>query len=135
MYLLDTVVLSELRKNHVHPGLAEWMSDKNDSELFLSVLTIGEIRRGIQLQQSQNPQFSARLAKWLDTVILLYGERVLPVSTSIALEWGNISAQTGNSGADALIAATAKIHHLTVVTRNIKHFEPTGVPCLNPWRN
>jgi predicted nucleic acid-binding protein len=135
MYLLDTVVLSELRKAERNPGVVDWFKEKDDTELFLSVLTVGEIRRGICHQEQKNPQFAARLSEWLDFVLHFYGERILPVSTTIALEWGNLSAELGNSGADILIAATAKIHHLTVITRNVKHFEPTGVSCHNPWRN
>jgi predicted nucleic acid-binding protein len=133
MYLLDTVVLSELRKTKRHPGVMNWFSDKKDAELFLSALTIGEIRRGICLQEQKEPQFAARLSEWLDSVLHFYGERILPISTTIAIEWGSISARIGNSSADNLIAATAKIHHLTIITRNIKHFEKTGAPCHNPW--
>lgn len=133
MYLLDTVVLSELRKPERNLGVTTWFNERKDSELFLSALTIGEIRRGICQQESKNPRFAARLSEWLDSLLLLYGERILPISTQIALEWGMISAQTGNSSADGLIAATAKVHHLTVITRNIKHFEATGVLCHNPW--
>lgn len=133
MYLLDTVVLSELRKLERNAGVTAWFNGKQDNELFLSALTIGEIRRGICQQEKKNPQFAARLSEWLDSLLLLYGERILPISTQIALEWGVISAQTGNSSADGLIAATAKVHHLTVITRNIKHFGITGVPCHNPW--
>ena len=133
MFLLDTVVISELRKADRNIGVVEWISGKQDSELFLSALTIGEIRRGICLQEQKDYQFASRLSEWLDSILHFYGERILPVSTSVAMEWGNISAQTGNASADNLIAATAKIHHLTVVTRNIKHFSSTGIPCINPW--
>ena len=134
MYLLDTVVLSELRKIERNPGVVDWLRDKKDTELFLSALTIGEIRRGICQQEQRDPPFAARLSEWLDSVLHFYGERILPISTAIALEWGSISAGLGNTGADNLIAATAKVHHLTVITRNVKHFEPTGVPCHNPWQ-
>jgi predicted nucleic acid-binding protein len=133
MYLLDTVVFSELRKPERNSGVTIWFDGKKDTELFLSVLTIGEIRRGICQQESKNPQFAARLSEWIDSILFLYKDRILPVSTQIALEWGAISARTGSGSADGLIAATAKAHHLTVITRNIKHFEPTGVPCHNPW--
>lgn len=133
MYLLDTVVLSELRKSERNSGVTAWLAGRKDSELFLSVLTIGEVRRGICLQARKDPQFAARLAEWLDAVLHFYGDRILPVSTDIALEWGSLSARTGNGSADNLIAATAKVHHLTIITRNVRHFEPTGVPCHNPW--
>lgn len=133
MFLLDTVVISELRKAQRNPGLVAWLQDKKDTDLFLSVLTIGEIRRGICKQEAKDPHFAHRLAIWLDSLLQFYRERLLPISSAIALEWGNISAHVGNSNADNLIAATAKVHRLTVITRNTKHFEDTGVPCLNPW--
>ena len=133
MNLLDTVVISELRKTDRNAGVVSWLQDKKDTDLFLSALTIGEIRRGICQQEVKNRLFADRLATWLDSVLNFYGKRILPVTTPIALEWGNICARTGNSGADNLIAATAKVHHLTVITRNIKHFEGTGVDCHNPW--
>ncbi len=133
MFLLDTVVISELRKTDRNPGVVAWLQDKKDTDLFLSVLTIGEIRRGICQQEAKDHRFADRLAIWLDSILHFYGERILPVTTAVALEWGNISAQEGNSSADTLIAATARVHHLTVITRNSKHFEVTGVPCLNPW--
>ena len=133
MYLLDTVVISELRKKDRNPGVVSWLHDKKDTDLFLSVLTIGEIRRGICQQESKDRLFADRLATWLDSILNFYGERILPVTTPIVLEWGNICARTGNSGADNLIAATAKVHHLSVITRNIKHFDSTGASCYNPW--
>ena len=133
MFLLDTVVISELRKTDRNPGLVAWLQDKKDTDLFLSVLTIGEIRRGICQQETKDHRFADSLSIWLDSILHFYGERILPVTSAVALEWGNISARVGNSSADTLIAATAKVHHLTVVTRNSKHFEVTRVPCLNPW--
>lgn len=133
MYLLDTVVLSELRKTERNAGVTAWFNGKKDTELFLSALTIGEIRRGICQQERKNPQFAARLAAWLDSLLFFYGERILPVSTQIALAWGVISARTGNNSADGLIAATAQVHQMTVITRNIRHFEIAGVSCHNPW--
>ena len=133
MYLLDTVVLSELRKSERNSGVVAWFEEKKDSELFLSVLTIGEIRKGICQQESKNPQFAARLSEWLDALLYAYGSRVLPLSTAVALEWGMLSCRTGNSSANGLIAATAKVHNLTVITRNTKHFEQAGVSFFNPW--
>lgn len=133
MFLLDTVVISELRKTSRNPGVVAWIQDKKDSALFLSALTIGEVRRGICQQEAKDHRFADRLSIWLDSILHFYGDRILPVTSAIALEWGNISARVGNNSADTLIAATAKVHHLTVVTRNCKHFEATGVPCLNPW--
>ncbi|MBE6442101.1 MAG: type II toxin-antitoxin system VapC family toxin [Desulfovibrio desulfuricans] len=133
MYLLDTVVISELRKKDRNPGVVSWFQDKKDTDLFLSVLTIGEIRRGICQQETKNRLLADRLATWLDSILNFYGQRILPVTTPIALEWGNICARSGNNGADNLIAATAKVHHLSVITRNINHFDGVGISCYNPW--
>ncbi len=133
MFLLDTVFISELRKKKRNPGVVSWLRSKKDTDLFLSALTIGEIRLGICQQKIKNPVFADKLATWLDSILNFYGKRILPVTTEIAIEWGNICARTGNSGADNLIAATASVNHLTVITHNIKHCEGTGVSCHNPW--
>lgn len=133
MYLLDTVVLSELRRRERHPGVVAWISAQRPSDLFLSVVTIGEIERGILLQRTKNAEFAAALAQWLETVLHLYADRILGIDTAIARRWGQFSAEIGHESADLLIAATAQEHGLTVVTRNIRHFTPTGVKVLNPW--
>ncbi len=135
MFLIDTVVLSELRKKERNPGLVRWLKDKQDAELFISAVSIGEIERGICLQKSKDAVFAGKLSDWLAQLIFLYGDRILPVTTSVAIRWGKISADVGNSGADILIAATALEHNLIVVSRNEKHFTPTGVRCLNPWED
>lgn len=133
MHLLDTVVLSELRKRERNRGVVEWLASQRPSDLFLSAVTIGEIERGIALQHPRNPKFAARLAEWLDRVLTLYSDRILPVDTATARRWGRLSAAIGNDGADLLIAATAIEHGLTVVTRNTRHFSPTGVTVINPF--
>jgi len=137
MFLLDTVVLSETRKRSRDPSVVTWLSQQRDADLFLSVVTIGEIERGIAQQQTRNPDFAKTLSKWLDRVLTLYGDRILPVDTATARRWGELStalsAVHGNNGADLLIAASALTHGLTVVTRNERHFRPTGVDVCNPW--
>lgn len=133
MYVLDTVTLSELRKVDRNAGLVDWISGKQDTELFVSVVTVGEIERGIFLQRVKDAAFSQRLTDWLAQMVLLYDDRILPITTSIAKRWGQMSAHLGHAGADVLIAATALEHGLTVVTRNEKHFVPTGVRVVNPW--
>ena len=133
MYLIDTVVLSELRKRERNPGVVHWISGQRTGDLFLSVISIGEIERGIAQQHRQNPDFATALATWLDTLMSLYGERVLPVDLPTARRWGRLSAAIGNDGADLLIAATALEHGLTVVTRNTRHFQPADVPVINPF--
>jgi len=133
MYLLDTVVLSELRRRARNPGVVQWIAGQRPSDLFLSVVTIGEIERGIQLQQTRNAEFAENLTAWLDRILHLYADRILGIDTEVARRWGRLSAAIGHDGADLLIAATAQEHGLTVVTRNLRHFEPTGVAVLNPW--
>lgn len=133
MYLLDTVVLSELRKKDRHPGVVRWLQGRPADDIFLSAVTIGEIERGIGRQRSKDPAFAEALEFWLDRTIQIYADRILPVDTRIARRWGSLSARLGHDGADLLIAATALEHELTVVTRNVRHFEPTGVAVIDPF--
>ena len=134
MFLLDTVVLSELRKNNRNPHVEQWVKEHSNDVMFISALTAGEIRRGIALQKEKDPVFASRLTSWLESLLIYYGkERILPVTTEIALVWGDLSARLGNASADLLIAATAQVHKLTVVTRNTRHFMGSGVPVCNPW--
>nr|VFK13890.1 MAG: hypothetical protein BECKLPF1236B_GA0070989_105315 [Candidatus Kentron sp. LPFa] len=132
-FLLDTVVLSEFRKQKPNPHVVHWLQGVKTPNLFLSVVTIGEVERGISKQRNINPAFAGRLSHWLQTVLLHYRDRILPIDIPIARRWGILSSQHGHAGADLLIAATALEHGLTVVTRNARHFEPIGVSVLNPF--
>jgi len=131
--LLDTVVLSELRKAKPAPQVVGWLRERRDNELFLSVVSLGEIQRGIEKRRSDDPAFASMLTQWLEDLLHLYGERILPVTPAIARRWGILSAQIGNDGADLLIAATALTHGLQVATRNTRHFAPAGVAVINPF--
>ena len=133
MYLIDTVVLSELRKTQRDARLTSWIERQRTTDLFVSVITMGEIERGIARQRARDANFAAALAAWLDRVLVLYGERILPFDLQVARRWGQLSATLGNDSADLIISATALEHGLTVVTRNVSYFEPTGVPTLNPF--
>lgn len=133
MFLIDTDVLSALRKRQRNPHLVEWIARQRDVDLHLSAITLGEIERGIALEARVNPEFGKELTYWLDRLLDQYGDRVLPVDRNVTRRWGALSARIGNDGADLLIAATALEHGLTVVTRNVKHFKPTGVETLNPF--
>ncbi|MEO5369382.1 MAG: type II toxin-antitoxin system VapC family toxin [Magnetococcus sp. DMHC-1] len=132
-YLLDTDILSELRKRECNPGVKKWLHAIHPSDLFLSVVTIGEVERGIIRQKKSNPQFAAVLAQWMEDILVHYQDRILPIDTSVARHWGNLCAHQGHGNADLLIAATAWIHELTVVTRNTRHFAPSGVAVLDPF--
>lgn len=136
MYLLDTVVLSELRKSHRrrNPRLVSWIGSVSALDLFVSVVSIGEIERGIERQRGSDPDFARELAGWLDVVLRAYGERILPLTVGITRRWGKLSARIGNKGLDLAIAATALEHGLTVVTRNVSDFAPTGAATFDPFR-
>ncbi len=133
MYLLDTNVVSALRRPDRHPGPSAWLQAQRTSDVFLSVVTIGEIERGIAQQRHRDPSFASELSDWLDRVLSWYGDRVLDVDVLTARRWGRLSGNLGNESADLLIAATALEHGLTVVTRNVRHFEQTGVEVLDPF--
>jgi predicted nucleic acid-binding protein len=132
MFLIDTVTLSELRRRQRDPVLVAWFARQRTTDLFLSVISIGEIERGIARQRTTDPGFAGALAVWLDRVLALYGERILSFELRAARRWGALSAALGNDSADLMIAATALEHGLTVVTRNVSDFEPTGVAVLDP---
>jgi predicted nucleic acid-binding protein len=133
MFLIDTDVLSELRKRQGNPRVRAWVQRQRTGDLFLSVVSIGEIERGIRLRQAGDPQFANVLAAWLDSVLAIYGDRILAFDLGAARRWGVMSAVLGNQNPDVIIAATAMEHGLTVVTRNAAHFKPAGVPVLDPF--
>lgn len=135
MILLDTVVLSELRKARPNAGVVSHLQALAPDRIFISVMTLGEIEAGIERQRRQNPAFASELARWLEVLELQFASAILPVTPTIAQLWGRLCVQTGNKGIDNLIAATALCHGLTVLTRNTRHFEPTGVRCINPFAN
>lgn len=135
MILLDTVVLSELRKQRPAPAVLRWLKKQEDTDIFLSVVSLGEIERGIEKRRHADPQFARALEIWLEELLRLYGERILPVTTPVARLWGRLSAQLGHEGADLLIAATARHHGLAVATRNVRHFIPAKVAVINPFED
>ncbi|MFO7629211.1 MAG: type II toxin-antitoxin system VapC family toxin [Prochlorococcaceae cyanobacterium] len=134
MFLIDTVVLSELRRRQRNPGVVAWIGRQRPEDCFLSVVSIGEIERGIASKRISDAGFAQQLAGWLDQLLRLYGDRLLPVDVGVVRRWGQLSADIGHDGADLLIAATALERGLTVVTRNLRHFTPTGVATINPWQ-
>jgi toxin FitB len=134
MYLLDTNVLSALRRPSRSPALVAWLRRQDEAQLYVSVVTLGEIERGIALQDRHAPAFAADLRAWIDATTAIFADRLVSFGAEEARLWGRLSAELGHDGADLLIAATALVRGWTVVTGNRRHFEPTGVALLDPSR-
>ncbi|MET3615823.1 putative nucleic acid-binding protein [Rhizobium aquaticum] len=131
MYLLDTNIISEARRGT--PQAVSWLRSVNPLAVHLSVLTLGEIMRGIALKQKTDPKAADRLKEWLRTIRHDHADRILPLTDEIAVEWGRIAAIRPRGDVDGLIAATAIVHDLILVTRNVKDFDDTGATLVNPW--
>jgi toxin FitB len=133
-YLLDTNVVSELRKrDRANPKVLAWFESVEDSELFLSVLVLGEIRKGIEQVRRTDPAQARALEHWLKGLERAYDERLLSVTAAVADRWGHLSAMRPVSTVDGLLAATALVLDLTLVTRNAPDVAHTGVRVLNPF--
>lgn len=133
-YLVDTNVISELRKGQrCDPGVASWFAEVSSSEIYLSVLTVGEIRKGIENIRRRDPRTAEILEAWLRELVASHSERILPIDEVITEQWGRFNVPDPLSVLDSLLAATASVHGLTLVTRNVKDVERTGVACLNPF--
>jgi hypothetical protein len=133
-YLIDTNVLSELRKRErQNPHVASWYATTEADELFLSVLVVGEVRRGIESLARRDPATSRALDAWLRVVLGSFADRILPVTTEIAQRWGHLSAPKQVPIIDGLLAATAQVHGLVLVTRNVKDFVGSGTVVLDPF--
>lgn len=134
-YLIDTNVISEVRKGErCAESVAAWYASINDGDLYLSVLVLGEIRSGIERVRSRDARKAKALEDWLGVVQNEFGERILPVNQAIADEWGRMNSRRPVAAIDGLLAATAKTHHLTLVTRNSKDVVGLGANVLNPFR-
>jgi predicted nucleic acid-binding protein len=135
VYLLDTNVLSELRRrDRTDVRVAAWADGIRSSDLFLSVITVLEIEMGAWMVQRRDQAQGARLRSWIDTRALpAFDGRILPVDTAVAQRCARLHVPNPRAERDALIAATALVHQLTVVTRNVPDFQPMGVSLLNPW--
>jgi predicted nucleic acid-binding protein len=135
-FLLDTNAFSEIVRTSRDQGLADWLATVEEDDLFISVLTIGEVTRGVLLLPQGERRRQIRDAT--DHLIADYGERVLDLDEGVARQWGELSARYKSAGivvgvADELIAATALRHDLVMVTRNTRHFEHGGCKLLSPW--
>jgi predicted nucleic acid-binding protein len=133
-YLIDTNIISEIRKGaRCDPNVASWYSSINDADIYLSVLVLGEIRKGVERARSNDPSQARALEKWLETVVKSFAERVVPVDQFVADEWGRMSSKRPVSTVDALLAATAKVHRMTLATRNVSDVADLGADVLNPF--
>lgn len=133
-FLLDTNAVSEIRRGR-DQWVRAWVSEVADAELHLSVLTLGEIRKGIELLRDRDPAQAEVFASWLNELRTRFADRIVPIDDRVAEEWGRLNAAAPRNTIDGLIAATARIRGLTVVTRNTDDFEGCGVPLLNPWHH
>ena len=134
-YLIDTNIISEVRKGpRCDPQVSAWYAQVDDADLFLSTMVLGEIRKGIELARTRDLPKALALERWLGQVEVAFGSRVLAVDTRVADQWGRLSAIRSIPVVDGLLAATAMIHDLTLVTRNGRDVEGLGAKVLNPFR-
>jgi toxin FitB len=132
VYLLDTNVVSELRKPKPHGAVLQWIQDAADAHLHISAVTIGEIQAGIELTRQQDQAKAAELEQWLELVATSFN--ILPMDAAAFREWARLMHRASDTVyEDAMIAATAKLNKLTVVTRNVADFKPFGLKVLNPF--
>ena len=137
MFLLDTNVVSELRKvrtGKAHPNVAAWVQTLQESSLFLSAIVVQELEVGVLQLERKDPTQGAILRSWLHEYVLpTFADRVLPVDTAVARRGARLHVPEPKPYRDGLIAATALVHGMTIVTRNVADFQATGVALLNPW--
>lgn len=132
MYLLDTNVVSELRKQRPHGGVVAWLQSIDDAQLYLSAVTLGEIQAGIELTREQDPRKAEEIETWLELVAGAYN--VLPMDAATFRAWARLMHRKSDTlYEDAMIAATAKVHGLTVATRNVSDFNALGLDVFNPF--
>lgn len=133
-FLLDTNVVSELRKGaRANPRVLEWFNDVADADIHLSVLAVGELRRGVETVRRHDPAQATALDRWVNRLVANHAERVVPVDGAIADRWGRLASIRVASVVDTLMAATAIERGLVLVTRNVKDVAWTGVSYLDPF--
>ena len=133
-YLLDSKLISETRKIRADAGVMAFLAAADATRLFLSVLTLGELRKGVEAKRRADSATADRLGAWMDRIETTFADRILPVDTPAARLWGELSARRTLPVIDTLIAATAITRGLTLVTRNTRDVAATGVPLLDPWQ-
>lgn len=132
--LLDTNVLSEVRKGRrAHPAVQRWWRAIDADRLFVSVLVLGEIRFGLERVRPRDPAKAEALEAWLQAVKATFSDRMVPIDIAVTEEWGRLNAVRTLSTVDGLLAASAKVHDMTLVTRNVSDVEGTGARVLDPF--
>ena len=133
-FLIDTNVVSELRKGgRADPGVRAWFEEHTTDSLWLSALVIGELRRGVELLRRRDTKAGRSLDRWLQTITADFGDRILPVTTEVCERWALLNVPDPLPVIDGLLAATALVHNLVLVTRNTSDIERTGVGLVNPF--
>jgi predicted nucleic acid-binding protein len=132
-FLLDTNVVSEIRKKKPHPGVSRWFSSVPESELFLSVLVIGEIRQGVERLARRDAAQAEVFESWLAQLVAVYEDRIVPITTDVAECWGRLNVPDPVPVVDGLLAATALVRGWTLVSRNTADVASTGVRLFNPF--
>ena len=132
-FLLDTNVVSELRRREPSPAVVAWLASVRPADLHLSVLVVGEIRSGIERLARRDPHQASAHDKWLGDLLDLYGDRVVPVTAEVAETWGRLNVPDPVPVVDGLLAATALVHDWTLVTRNVADVRRTGVRLVDPF--
>lgn len=134
MFLVDTNVLAELRKGaRCNPHVARWSHQHVPTTMWISVITLGEIRKGVELVRPRDPSQAAALETWLLRVAAAFSGRTLPLDAMVADAWGRMNARSPLPAIDGLLAATATVHGLVLATRNVRDFERSGVALVNPF--
>jgi hypothetical protein len=131
MYLVDTNVLSEARRGSREAR--QWLRSVDPTMVYLSVVTLGEIMKGIALKERSDPASASRLFEWLVELQHDHADRIMPISDRVAIEWGRLAAERPRGMADGLIAATAIVYGKVIVTRNVSDFADARVTVINPW--
>ncbi len=132
-FLLDTNVVSETRRKRPDPRVVSWFRDADPSALHISVLTLGEIAKGVARHSAHDKTQAAALKQWLDATRVVYADRIVSIDAEIAEAWGQLAAMRTRPVIDGLLAATALVRGMTLVTRNIADVADTGVAVLDPW--
>lgn len=133
-YLLDTNILSETRKKQADERVISFLSSAEPSALYISVLTLGELRKGVALKKRSDKDAAKKIAAWVDGLEFSFGDRILGIDAATASLWGKLSAERPRPVIDTLLAATAIVHELTFVTRNVDDVKDIDLKLLNPWK-